>query len=74
MSLTSRQKELDRLDLIHQMMKIAIRDKLHLAPLEQDKPMKILDIGTGTGIWAIEMGRFFPLKFVSNPTNRMILE
>jgi ubiquinone/menaquinone biosynthesis C-methylase UbiE len=31
--------------------------KLHLAPIG-DHPQRILDIGCGTGIWAIEMGRF----------------
>jgi hypothetical protein len=30
-------------------------NKLHLSSL--DKPQKVMDIGTGTGIWAIEIGR-----------------
>ena len=29
--------------------------KLYLAPLKGD-PGRVLDIGTGTGIWAMEMG------------------
>ncbi|KAK3321827.1 S-adenosyl-L-methionine-dependent methyltransferase [Apodospora peruviana] len=43
--------ERERLDLQHS---IALRlfGKLALAPL--DKPKRVLDIGTGTGIWAIE--------------------
>jgi SAM-dependent methyltransferase len=32
--------------------------KLHLAPLEN--PQSILDIGTGTGIWSIDMGDEYP--------------
>ena len=52
------ESELDRLDLSHQMFKIIMSDKLFLAPIS--KPGKILDIGTGTGIWAIEMGDDFP--------------
>ena len=32
--------------------------KLHYAPL--NNPKNILDLGTGTGIWAIEMGRSAP--------------
>ena len=52
------ESELDRLDLSHQMFKITMGDKLYLAPI--DKPATILDIGTGTGIWAIEMGDDFP--------------
>lgn len=31
---------------------------LHLAPLV--KPERVLDIGTGTGIWAIQMGDEYP--------------
>ena len=52
------ESELDRLDLSHQMFKITMGDKLYLAPI--DKPSRILDVGTGTGIWAIEMGDDFP--------------
>ncbi len=33
-------------------------NKLYFAPI--DKPESILDVGTGTGIWAIEMGDDFP--------------
>ena len=40
------------------MMKIVMSNKLHFAPL--DKPETILDIGTGTGIWSIEIGDEFP--------------
>jgi SAM-dependent methyltransferase len=32
--------------------------KLHMAPLEN--PQRVLDLGTGTGIWAMEMGDAFP--------------
>lgn len=52
------ESEQDRLDLSHQMFKITMGDKLYLAPI--GKPATILDIGTGTGIWAIEMGDDFP--------------
>ncbi|KXH61992.1 methyltransferase domain-containing protein [Colletotrichum salicis] len=37
-----------------------IDNKLFLAPIDKAKTHRILDIGTGTGIWAIEMGDFFP--------------
>ncbi|KAH0566179.1 hypothetical protein GP486_000432 [Trichoglossum hirsutum] len=36
-------------------MVLASGGKLHLAPIGDD-PKRILDVGTGTGIWAIEMG------------------
>lgn len=52
------ESEQDRLDLSHQMFKITTGDKLYLAPIA--KPARILDVGTGTGIWAIEMGDEFP--------------
>ena len=41
------------------MIRISLGNKLHLAPID-DKPGKILDVGTGTGIWAIEMGDDYP--------------
>ena len=53
------ESELDRLDLTHQMVKICMGNKLYQAPIG-DKPESIIDIGTGTGIWAIEMGDLFP--------------
>ena len=47
--------ELDRLDLMHQMLRVTMRDQLFFAPLDKDIS-RILDVGTGTGIWAIEYG------------------
>lgn len=41
--------------MFHQMIRIVMRERLHFAPLEK-KPMRVLDVGTGTGIWAIEFG------------------
>lgn len=35
----------------HHTMSLVLDGKLYLAPLEN--PQKILDIGTGTGIWAM---------------------
>ena len=34
-------------------------NKLHLAPIKDD-PHKILDLGTGSGIWAIDMAEKYP--------------
>ena len=53
------ESELDRLDLTHQMLRITLGNKIYLSPIG-DKPANILDIGTGTGIWAIEMADAFP--------------
>jgi len=52
------EKESDRMDLAHQMMVCGLDGKLFTAPLED--PKRILDVGTGTGIWAMEMGEKFP--------------
>ena len=46
------------MDIHHEMMSKACGGKLHLAPLTN--PGRILDIGTGTGIWCIEMGDTYP--------------
>lgn len=46
------------MDIHHEMMTKACGGKIHVAPLTN--PGRILDIGTGTGIWSIEMGDLFP--------------
>jgi hypothetical protein len=51
------QAELDRLDLLHHCPILRTDGKLHLAPIDPH-PQRILDLGTGTGIWAIEMGKY----------------
>ena len=52
------EKELERIDIKHHVMRLLCHGHLHLAPLEQ--PRIILDIGTGTGIWALEMAEQYP--------------
>ncbi|KAI5811877.1 S-adenosyl-L-methionine-dependent methyltransferase [Pyronema omphalodes] len=56
------EKEQDRLDLNHEIMRMVWDDKLHEAPLNE--PHRILDIGTGTGIWAIDMADKYPMAEV----------
>ncbi|KAF2463807.1 S-adenosyl-L-methionine-dependent methyltransferase [Lindgomyces ingoldianus] len=52
-------EENDRLDLYHHIQSLRLGGELHLAPIG-DHPQRILDIGTGTGIWAIDMGDKYP--------------
>ncbi|KAI5815495.1 S-adenosyl-L-methionine-dependent methyltransferase [Pyronema omphalodes] len=56
------EEEQDRLDLHHEIYHLVWQEKLHLAPLKE--PHRILDIGTGTGIWAIEMAENYPMAEV----------
>ncbi|KAG6054090.1 hypothetical protein E4U17_004064 [Claviceps sp. LM77 group G4] len=51
--------EQEREDMKHAMVKLLCSQTLHFAPIG-NHPQEILDIGTGTGIWAIEMGDSFP--------------
>ncbi|KAI1363481.1 S-adenosyl-L-methionine-dependent methyltransferase [Xylaria arbuscula] len=46
-------------DLQHQLFCITIGSKLNLCPLPE-KPKRVLDIATGTGIWAIEFATQYP--------------
>lgn len=48
--------ESDRLDLQYEALKMLHDNKIYFAPLKD--PRRILDIGTGTGIWSIEMGKY----------------
>jgi len=41
--------------MFHHLLTLRCDGKLHMAPLGPN-PHRILDLGTGTGIWAIEMG------------------
>lgn len=52
-SLTQSQPESDRLDLMHEAFLMTYG--LFLSPVT--KLENALDIGTGTGIWAIDLGR-----------------
>ncbi|KAG6056187.1 hypothetical protein E4U17_002430 [Claviceps sp. LM77 group G4] len=51
--------EQNREDMKHAMLMMLTENKLFLAPIG-DHPQKILDIGTGTGTWAIEVGDKYP--------------
>ncbi|RAL14744.1 class I SAM-dependent methyltransferase [Aspergillus homomorphus CBS 101889] len=48
------QPEQDRLDIIHHVFYRLLNDRLFLAPINP-AGKRMLDIGTGTGLWAIQM-------------------
>lgn len=50
----------DVLDINHHLSTLALDDQLFLAPLEKGKVKRALDLGTGTGVWAIDFADQFP--------------
>lgn len=61
--------EQEREDMKHAMVRLLSGQKLHFAPIDEN-PQNILDIGTGTGIWAIEskVNSLFIFVSVTNST------
>ncbi|KAL6401327.1 methyltransferase domain-containing protein [Ilyonectria robusta] len=52
-------REQERLDMVHHIYYRLLEDRLFLAPIKPNG-LKILDIGTGTGIWPIHLGDIYP--------------
>ncbi|CAG9953140.1 unnamed protein product [Clonostachys rosea f. rosea IK726] len=51
--------EQDRMDLVHHIYRLLLGGKLFLAPIT-DSPHRVLDLGTGTGIWAMDFADEYP--------------
>ena len=47
--------ENNRMDMIHEMCLVLLRQKLYLAPIKS--PKRVIDLGTGTGMWAVDFGK-----------------
>lgn len=52
--------EQDREDMKHACVKMLCQNQLYFSPIDELNLQNVLDIGTGTGIWAIEFGDLFP--------------
>ncbi|KAK5655755.1 hypothetical protein OQA88_5292 [Cercophora sp. LCS_1] len=50
----------ESMDIAHHTFLLAFDGKLYLAPLKEENLDKVLDIGTGTGIWAIDFADAHP--------------
>ncbi|PSR99123.1 S-adenosyl-L-methionine-dependent methyltransferase [Coniella lustricola] len=55
-------EEQNRLDLQHYVWQTMVHNRLNFAPIRDDS--RVLDIGTGTGIWAIEFAKRYPKSTV----------
>lgn len=54
----------------HHIFGLLLGGELHLAPIGRN-PQNILDVGTGTGIWAIEMAEYDSI-LSAEPLNPML--
>ncbi|KAL1995918.1 hypothetical protein VTN49DRAFT_784 [Thermomyces lanuginosus] len=52
------EQESDRLDMAHELCLKVLNRKLYLAPIKN--PQRVIDLGTGTGIWAIDFADLHP--------------
>ncbi|WZH49689.1 S-adenosyl-L-methionine-dependent methyltransferase [Fusarium acuminatum] len=53
------ERQSEAMDIAHHMFTLAQDGELHLAPLKDDI-QKVLDVGCGTGIWAIDFADKYP--------------
>jgi ubiquinone/menaquinone biosynthesis C-methylase UbiE len=54
-------QENDRLDIHHHIALLHLGGELYVAPIGNN-PDRILDLGTGTGMWAMDMGEWDALN------------
>ncbi|EXM21537.1 hypothetical protein ACKLNR_015266 [Fusarium oxysporum f. sp. zingiberi] len=55
------EKHIEAFDVAHEWLTMMLDDELYAAPIgDSPQARRILDVGTGTGIWAIDMADKFP--------------
>jgi len=54
------ESERQRLAVQHELFKVCQNGALTVTKLPRDRPLKMLDVGTGSGVWALEMGQQYP--------------
>ena len=66
------EEESKRLDLQHHIFNLTFEAKLQLAPINEQKLHNVLDMGTGTGIWAIDFAKLHPdAKVIGSDTSAL---
>jgi SAM-dependent methyltransferase len=58
------EEERNRLDLQHHLFLLTLKQKLFLCPVDLRTTHRVLDLGTGTGIWALDFGAQNPHSHV----------
>ncbi len=53
------EQQSDNLDILHHICTLTLEGQLFLAPIPEN-PQRVLDVGTGTGIWAIDFADQYP--------------
>ncbi|KAJ2898994.1 hypothetical protein MKZ38_003563 [Zalerion maritima] len=66
------EEETNRLDIFHKFFLEARNDSLFSASLDVKKPLRVLDLGTGTGIRAVELSEKYPHMHVQGLDFNMI--
>ncbi|KAK3338901.1 S-adenosyl-L-methionine-dependent methyltransferase [Neurospora tetraspora] len=54
------ERHIDAMEIAHHAYTVTMEHRLYRAPLDKNKVQKVLDVGTGTGLWAIDFADEFP--------------